>query len=68
MLTREDIEVVLERIRPFMRADGADIELIDVWGALRRGQVDGHVRRLSERPHDALRRCRSGDPRSSSGI
>ena len=30
MLTRENIEVVLERIRPFMRADGGDIELIDV--------------------------------------
>ena len=30
MLTREQIEVVLERIRPFMRADGGDIELIDV--------------------------------------
>jgi len=30
MLTRESIEAVLERIRPFMRADGGDIELIDV--------------------------------------
>ena len=30
MLTREHIENVLERIRPFMRADGGDIELVDV--------------------------------------
>lgn len=30
MLTRENIEAVLERIRPFMRADGGDIELIDI--------------------------------------
>jgi Fe-S cluster biogenesis protein NfuA len=30
MLTRESIEAVLARIRPFMQADGGDIELIDV--------------------------------------
>lgn len=30
MLTRESVEGVLDRIRPFMRADGGDIELIDV--------------------------------------
>jgi Fe-S cluster biogenesis protein NfuA len=30
MLSRENVEVVLERIRPFMRADGGDIELVDV--------------------------------------
>jgi Fe-S cluster biogenesis protein NfuA len=30
MLTRENIEAVLERIRPFMRADQGDIELIDI--------------------------------------
>lgn len=30
MLTREGIEAVLDRIRPFMQADGGNIELIDV--------------------------------------
>ncbi len=30
MLTREGIEAVLDRLRPFMQADGGDIELIDV--------------------------------------
>ena len=30
MLSREHVEVVLERIRPIMRADGGDIELINV--------------------------------------
>jgi Fe-S cluster biogenesis protein NfuA len=30
MLTRESIEAVLARIRPFMQADGGDIELIDI--------------------------------------
>ncbi len=30
MLTRDRVETVLDRIRPFMRADGGDIELIDV--------------------------------------
>lgn len=30
MLSREDVEVVLEQIRPFLRADGGDIELVDV--------------------------------------
>jgi Fe-S cluster biogenesis protein NfuA len=32
MVTKERIEAVLERVRPFMRADGGDIELIDVTG------------------------------------
>ena len=30
MLTRENVEVVLERIRPFLRADSGDIELIEL--------------------------------------
>jgi len=30
MLTRENVEAVLKRIRPFMQADGGGIELIDV--------------------------------------
>jgi Fe-S cluster biogenesis protein NfuA len=30
MLSREHIEVVLERIRPLMQADGGDIQLIEV--------------------------------------
>ena len=32
MLTRERIEAVLDRVRPFMQADGGDIELVDVAG------------------------------------
>jgi Fe-S cluster biogenesis protein NfuA len=33
MLTREGLETVLERIRPFLRVDGGDIELIEVNGS-----------------------------------
>jgi Fe-S cluster biogenesis protein NfuA len=32
MMTRERVEAVLERIRPFMQADGGDIEVINVEG------------------------------------
>ena len=32
MIAREQVESVLDRIRPAMRADGGDIELIDVRG------------------------------------
>lgn len=32
MITRERIEAVLNRVRPFMQADGGDIELVDVTG------------------------------------
>ena len=32
MLTRERVEAVLQRVRPFMQADGGDIELLDVTG------------------------------------
>ena len=32
MVTRERIEGVLDRVRPFMQADGGDIELVDVTG------------------------------------
>ena len=32
MVTRERIEGVLDRVRPFMQADGGDIELVSVAG------------------------------------
>jgi Fe-S cluster biogenesis protein NfuA len=32
MVTRERVETVLSRVRPFLVADGGDIELIDVDG------------------------------------
>jgi Fe-S cluster biogenesis protein NfuA len=31
-MTRERIEAVLDRVRPFLQADGGDIELVDVSG------------------------------------
>jgi Fe-S cluster biogenesis protein NfuA len=32
MMTRERVESVLDRVRPFLQADGGDIELVDVNG------------------------------------
>jgi Fe-S cluster biogenesis protein NfuA len=32
MITRERVEAVLDRVRPFLRADGGDIELVDIVG------------------------------------
>jgi Fe-S cluster biogenesis protein NfuA len=32
MVTRERVEAVLAQVRPFMQADGGDIELVDVSG------------------------------------
>lgn len=32
MVTRERVEAVLARVRPFMQADGGDIELLEVEG------------------------------------
>jgi Fe-S cluster biogenesis protein NfuA len=32
MLTKDRVEMVLERIRPFLQADGGDIELIEMEG------------------------------------
>ena len=32
MVTRERVEAVLDRIRPFMQADGGDIVVVDVQG------------------------------------
>ena len=32
MVTRERVEAVLDRVRPFLRADGGDIELLDING------------------------------------
>ena len=32
MITRERVEAVLNRVRPFMQADGGDIELVDLEG------------------------------------
>jgi Fe-S cluster biogenesis protein NfuA len=32
MVTKERVEAVLNRVRPFMQADGGDIELVDLQG------------------------------------
>jgi Fe-S cluster biogenesis protein NfuA len=32
MVTKERVESVLSRVRPFMQADGGDIELLDIDG------------------------------------
>ena len=32
MISRERIQAVLDRVRPFLRADGGDVELVDVIG------------------------------------
>ena len=32
MITKERVEAVLERVRPFMQADGGDIELLGING------------------------------------
>lgn len=32
MISKERVEAVLERVRPFLRADGGDIEVIAVTG------------------------------------
>jgi Fe-S cluster biogenesis protein NfuA len=32
MVTKERVEAVLDRVRPFMHADGGDIELLEVSG------------------------------------
>ncbi len=32
MITRERVEAVLSKVRPFMQADGGDIELVDLEG------------------------------------
>ena len=31
-MTRENVEAVLQRVRPFLRADGGDIELVEIDG------------------------------------
>jgi Fe-S cluster biogenesis protein NfuA len=32
MVTKERVEAVLARVRPFMQADGGDIELVEITG------------------------------------
>ena len=32
MITRERVEAILDRVRPFLQADGGDIEVVDVNG------------------------------------
>ena len=32
MISKENVQAVLDRVRPFLRADGGDIELVSVEG------------------------------------
>jgi Fe-S cluster biogenesis protein NfuA len=41
MISRERIETVLDRIRPVLKADGGDIELVDVIGNSARVRLTG---------------------------
>jgi Fe-S cluster biogenesis protein NfuA len=41
MISRESVELVLDRIRPAMKADGGDIELVDVLGNSARVRLTG---------------------------
>lgn len=41
MITRERVETVLGRVRPFLQADGGDIELVDVDGNSARVRLTG---------------------------
>ena len=41
MLLKDRVELVLDRIRPMMRADGGDIELVDVCGNNARVRLTG---------------------------
>jgi Fe-S cluster biogenesis protein NfuA len=41
MISRERVEMVLNRIRPMMQADGGDIELLDVQGNSARVRLTG---------------------------
>lgn len=41
MISRERVESVLDRIRPAMRADGGDIELVEVLGNSARVRLTG---------------------------
>lgn len=41
MVSRETVEVVLDRVRPYLHADGGDIELIDVSGQNARVRLTG---------------------------
>jgi Fe-S cluster biogenesis protein NfuA len=41
MISRESVEGVLQRIRPFMQADGGDIQLVAVEGNTARVRLSG---------------------------
>lgn len=41
MLSRDRVEAVLDRIRPILRADGGDVELVEVFGNSARVRLTG---------------------------
>ena len=40
MIAKEQVQAVLDRVRPFLNADGGDIELVAVKGTPRGGPAD----------------------------
>ena len=42
MVTKERVEAVLNRVRPFLNADGGDIELISVKDGIVSVKLQGH--------------------------
>ncbi|NER32640.1 MAG: NifU family protein [Oscillatoria sp. SIO1A7] len=40
-LTRENVETVLDELRPFLNADGGDVSLVDIEGPIVKLQLQG---------------------------
>lgn len=40
-LTEENVEIVLDEVRPYLRADGGDVELVDIDGPIVRLRLQG---------------------------
>ena len=60
MVSKQQVQSVLDRVRPFLISDGGDIELLERRWQFGNGAADGRVRELSERAHDASCRDRDG--------
>lgn len=41
MVTKERVDAVLERVRPFLQADGGDIQLVEIQGRSARVRLTG---------------------------
>ena len=65
-LTNENVEKVLDELRPFLMADGGNVEVVEIDGPIVKVRLAGRLRKLPQQHDDFKNGDRTQDARIDS--